>query len=411
MAALLGAAGAAVEDFWALASRAEPGAAELLAAALRRGGDEAAAACTTDEASGESLLMRAAANGNVAAVEVLLGAGAPWNAIDRQGLCAGQYALRAGHQEVVDSLVTAGVRAELVLGLLESRVLERGPATNAEYLSQDVQYTDDATKLMEPQGEAVMMEWERPLMRLHAQLLCGGGAHVLADAASAERAMEVGDEAGSSSSSSGGGCGGGGGCGCDGGEVASPSGAAGRHILNVGFGMGIFDGYVQELGAGRHTIIEAHPTVYKRMLADGWDKRPGVSVRFGRWQDVVPSLAADDFDGIFFDTFGEHYADMKVFHAHLPRLLRAGGVYSFFNGLCPRNIFFHGVACQVVQLELAQLGFACEFLPVEVGEAANESSTWQGVRQRYWWSDQYYLPVATLTEQRDDDDDGDDVAA
>ena len=37
------------------------------------------------------------------------------------------------------------------------------------------------------------------------------------------------------------------------------------------------------------------------------------------------------------------------FHEELPRLLRPGGVYSFFNGLCPFNHFFQGVACQVVQ--------------------------------------------------------------
>ena len=75
-------------------------------------------------------------------------------------------------------------------------------------------------------------------------------------------------------------------------------------------------------------------------------------VLFGRWQDVLPALEGPCFDGIYYDTYGEHDADMADFHDELPRLLRAGGLYSFFNGMCPFNVFFQGVACQVVQLEL-----------------------------------------------------------
>ena len=99
---------------------------------------------------------------------------------------------------------------------------------------------------------------------------------------------------------------------------------------------------------------------------------------------LLPQLGP--FDGIFWDTYGEFYEDMADFHDHLPRhaaqqqnatavhtrrhrppghpaastaapthpaahaaaapgavrrLLRPGGVYSFFNGLAPDNMFFH----------------------------------------------------------------------
>lgn len=40
------------------------------------------------------------------------------------------------------------------------------------------------------------------------------------------------------------------------------------------------------------------------MLKLGWDKRPGVTILFGRWQDVLPQLLERTFDGIFFDTYG-----------------------------------------------------------------------------------------------------------
>lgn len=52
-----------------------------------------------------------------------------------------------------------------------------------------------------------------------------------------------------------------------------------------------------------HTIIEAHPAVYKHACSLGWDRKPGVHLVLGRWQDVIAGLGP--FDGIFFDTYGE----------------------------------------------------------------------------------------------------------
>lgn len=74
------------------------------------------------------------------------------------------------------------------------------------------------------------------------------------------------------------------------------------------------------------------------MLADGWDKKPGVRIVHGRWEDVLDELG--QYDGIFFDTFDD---DFCAFHANLPKLLRRNGIYSFFNGIYPENVFFQGV--------------------------------------------------------------------
>jgi len=257
-----------------------------------------------DESTGESLLMRAAGRGEKGLVELLLEHAAPWNAIDRNGKCAGEYAIDAGKFDIVEILVNAGVRAEMILGtLLQKRKIKRGPASNEEYLKSSVEYTNDEQKLMDPQGDAVMMEWETPLMQLHAKLICSGS---------------LGDDVVPSSD---------------------------RSVLNIGFGMGIIDACIEAYGCKNHTIIEAHPQVYQKMLDDGWDKKPGVNIVFGRWQDVISGLGK--FDGIFFDTYGEYYEDMQELHQVLKDHMTSGGVYSFFNGLCPRNIFFHGVACQV----------------------------------------------------------------
>ena len=60
------------------------------------------------DTDGLSGLMAAAQRGDTAMVSELLQAGAPWNALDRQGRCAGEYADAAGQQDTFDQLVHAG---------------------------------------------------------------------------------------------------------------------------------------------------------------------------------------------------------------------------------------------------------------------------------------------------------------
>ncbi|GAQ80409.1 ankyrin repeat family protein [Klebsormidium nitens] len=289
-----------------------------------------------EEEEGASALILAAKQGHASIVKLLLEAGAPWNALDRRGNCAGDYAMNEGHQEAYEVLLNAAVQAELVLGALQRRARSGAEASNSGYLQERVKYDDD--KLLDAESNGVMMEWERPLMESHAQAVCFSGGDV----------------------------------------------------LNVGFGMGLVDTAIQKRNPKSHTIIEAHPGVYEKMLKDGWDKKPGVRICFGRWQDVLPQLGR--FDGIFFDTFGEYYDDLREFHAHLPKLLRPGGIYSFFNGLCADNAFFHVVCCQLVQLEMARLGFETTFVPLPVNSAVGDE-VWEGVKLKYWQLDAYFLPV------------------
>ena len=114
-----------------------------------------------------------------------------------------------------------------------------------------------------------MMEWERPLMKAHAQIL-----------------MEEQSSSSSSSSST----------------TVPPT--VGKRVLNVGFGMGIVDTALQAWNPSLHIIIEAHPDVYNRMIHDQWDQKPNVRICFGKWQDVLPQLISEQVqvDGIFYDT-------------------------------------------------------------------------------------------------------------
>lgn len=106
------------------------------------------------------------------------------------------------------------------------------------------------------------------------------------------------------------------------------------------------------------------------MKSEEWFAKPGVKIIPSKWQDAVVLLAKeiDDgaiprFSGIFFDTYAEDDNDLREFHTWLPKLLSLpnqksvgdpsfSGRYSYYNGLCPDNVFFHGVACETMRLHL-----------------------------------------------------------
>lgn len=136
-----------------------------------------------------------------------------------------------------------GIQSELILGASERQVKNaNAESCSRTYLQERVEYSED--RLMDEESKAVMMAWETPLMEAHAKAVC----------------------------------------------------ARGGDILNVGFGMGLVDTAIQRYGPSSHTIIEAHPGVYARMVALGWGDKPNVKIILGRWQDVIPQLS--QYDGI-----------------------------------------------------------------------------------------------------------------
>ncbi|XP_002510120.2 protein arginine N-methyltransferase 2 [Ricinus communis] len=287
------------------------------------------------DSDGFTPLMHAAKLGHSAVVKSLLEAGAPWNALSPSNLSAGDLAMEEGHQEAFEILLSAGIQSELILGTIARKENENGDS-DRDYLEDRVNFSED--KLMDADSKAVMMAWEKPLMEAHAKAVC----------------------------------------------------SAGGHVLNIGFGMGLVDTAIQQYSPATHTIVEAHPEVYERMIRDGWGEKDNVKIVFGRWQDVLSQLGT--YDGIFFDTYGEYYEDLREFHQHLPVLLKPGGIYSFFNGLCGGNAFFHVVYCNLVSLELENLGYSTQLIPLPVKDCLAEE-VWEGVRHKYWQLDTYYLPV------------------
>ncbi|KAF5740628.1 hypothetical protein HS088_TW11G00705 [Tripterygium wilfordii] len=295
------------------------------------------------DSDGITPLMHSARLGHAEVVKVLLEAGAPWNALSPSNLSAGDFAMEFGHQEVFEILLNAGIQAELILGTIARKENKNGDSSG-DYLEDRISFSED--KLMDSDSKAIMMAWEKPLMEAHAKAVCSGGGH----------------------------------------------------ILNIGFGMGLVDTAIQQYSPATHTIVEAHPEVYERMLHSGWGEKNNVKIIFGRWQDVLSQLGS--YDGIFFDTYGEYYEDLREFHQQLPKLLKSGGIYSFFNGLCGGNAFFHVVYCHLVSLELENLGYSTQLIPLPVKDCLGEE-VWDGVRHKYWQLDTYYLPVSQSIRDSD----------
>ncbi|KAK8236492.1 arginine N-methyltransferase-like protein [Phyllosticta capitalensis] len=314
-------------------------------------------------------------------VKLLLAHGAVWNDLDARGETPGCVAARLGLRECYALIVDAGVRAELLLARLdEYQVLGGGEdedesdededmaedgdleasgvvvGTNEEEETQkkDVNSTDylassltfTADRLLDADANGVMMEWETGLMRRHAELL-----------------------------------------------APKP----GLRVLNVGHGMGIIDGIFQEDARrpAAHHIIEAHPAVVARMRAQGWDKKPGVVIHEGRWQDVVAGLVEQNvvFDAIYFDTFAEEYKALRDFFGeYVIGLLDSEGRFGFFNGLGADRKVCYDVYTKIVEMDLFEAGFDTEWeeMPIPDLDANGE---WEGVRRKYWVLDTYRLPT------------------
>ena len=117
-------------------------------------------------------------------------------------------------------------------------------------------------------------------------------------------------------------------------EIAS-SRSRGERLLEVGFGLGISSGYIQENPPGEHWIIEMNKEIAElaRRFASGHTSK--VRILEGFWQDIAPALESNSFMGILFDTYpltdGEVDVIFHPFLKHAHRLLKKGGILTYFS--------------------------------------------------------------------------------
>lgn len=326
-------------------------------------------------------------------VRILLQNGAIWNDVDAKNETPGCLALRLGLRELYEIMVDAGVRAEMLLNRLdeyeqlqdnddvESEDEDAEKETTAESIDKDTNsafqegvngHTDNGSipqmvasttsegdlhnenylqsslrfqdgRILDDSHNSVMMAWETDIMKRTADLL-------------------------------------------------TP--APGLRILNVGHGMGIIDAFFQEKSPITHHIIEAHPSVIRRMKKDGWDTKTNVTIHEGRWQDVIPKIMELGilFDAVYFDTFAEDYRALRDFFSDfMLGLLDDGGKWSFFNGLGADRQICYDVYGKVVEMDLFEAGFDTVWDTIQVPEM--ENGEWEGIKRPYWALRVYRLPV------------------
>ncbi|GBE86252.1 S-adenosyl-L-methionine-dependent methyltransferase [Sparassis latifolia] len=300
----------------------------------------------TDPMMGYSPLHFAAEMGKEENVRWFLDHGAPWNMANHYSVTPGELALEDGFPRCYEIIFEGGVRSEYEFWRLRDKSSARGEfgqhlkgnmrgqayyVNNYEYLSTPVSFLnprpeipDDFAMVVDGMT-GVMMEWERPLMKETARLLC----------------EDMGK---------------------------------GKNILNVGFGLGIIDSYFQSYEPGNHTIIEAHPRCLKYMRENGWYDKPNVRILAGSWDKFIGPDASFEglgtFDVIYFDTFQEGYPGHLRFLRCVPELLSGpSALFSFFHGHCRRWKMGYEVYAEVARWHANDYGISTTWTDFQIDPA------------------------------------------
>lgn len=327
-------------------------------------------------------------------MNLLLQSGAIWNALDNNNETPGCIAKRLGLAELYEIMVDAGVRAELLLNRLDSYALLGGDDDDEEEEGDeeieviDIDEGENAPELVDPtttettteQSITHIAEPEVEQDRyLESDLTISGSRILDQDKNGVMMAWES--------------------------QIMEKSAARllpspGLRVLNIGHGMGIVDTFLQSHNPSEHHIIEAHPSVLSDMKSKGWDKKSGVTIHEGRWQDILPDLLDSNtqFDAIYYDTFAESYSDFRDFFSeHVIGLLDLGGRWSFFNGMGADRQISYDVYQKVCEMDLFEAGYDIEWESIEVPDLEQEGE-WEGVRRKYWDIKTYRLPVCKFME-------------
>jgi len=118
-------------------------------------------------------------------------------------------------------------------------------------------------------------------------------------------------------------------------ELAQIATSNGGVILELGFGLGLSANYIQQQPIDKHIIIEANEDVFVKLEEFAKSAAHAVEPRFGLWEDVIPSIGDESIDGILFDTYPLTEAQVEddfSFFEHAYRVLKKGGIFTYFSG-------------------------------------------------------------------------------
>jgi hypothetical protein len=133
----------------------------------------------------------------------------------------------------------------------------------------------------------------------------------------------------------------------------------GGDILEIGFGMGISANYIQSNSIKSHTIVEIHPQILPKLYE--WSKdKPNVRVIEGDWIDKLDEISSMKYDGIFFDTHMDPNAP-KFRNLIVDKCLKEGGIFTWFD-LFGRDFFGYD-SINIIDVDIEYYGtFKCPYI-------------------------------------------------
>jgi guanidinoacetate N-methyltransferase len=115
-------------------------------------------------------------------------------------------------------------------------------------------------------------------------------------------------------------------------QIASSKGGT---VLEVGFGMGISAGFIQEYNIERHIIIEMNEEVAVRARTFAKKAKHPVVVLEGLWEEVIKKIPNNSLDGILFDTYPlselEIHKNHFFFFKTAYKKLKRSGVFTYYS--------------------------------------------------------------------------------
>ncbi|KAI5363773.1 putative arginine N-methyltransferase 2, S-adenosyl-L-methionine-dependent methyltransferase [Septoria linicola] len=380
-----------------------------------------------DESKDESAPAGDAVHGNaltedsaLATVQLLFENGAIWNELDNNDETPGCLALRLGLKQVYDSIVAAGVRAELLFNRLddyaplpdggEDEEMEDEEITGFEPSPADKPETNGATNGEASVGVSGFEPAPNPSTKIEGQADAGAVPEITQTNENGELSNPNVDNPAYLASKL---------TYSEGRLLDSDKNAVmmdweteimkcsadqlcpkkGLRTMNIGHGMGIVDRMFMENEPEMHYIVEAHPEVLQHIRNTGWYEKKNVRVCEGRWQDVLPKLVAEGvvLDGMYYDTYAEDYSDLKeLFSEYVIQLLDSNGKFGFYNGLGADRQICYDVYTKVVEIELFDAGLDVEWTTLQVPSLVG---AWDGIRRPYWTVPEYRLPTCHFIGQ------------